>query len=197
VARQNYSEQEAAIALLEGDAKALEYFFELYLTPLTYFGYKLTDDEAAAEDIAAESFVKLWYNCENLLNTSSIKAYLYKTVRNASIDHLRKKQSEKNRQSLLVPLQPVSEETTTTRIIETETYHQLYLLLETLPPKTGRVFKMFYLEGKSYREISEELSVSINTIKKQRIKAVQLIKQKLPKGFPLVVLIITLCWINN
>jgi RNA polymerase sigma-70 factor (ECF subfamily) len=80
------------------------------------------------------------------------------------------------------------------RIIEAETIHQLYRALDTLPAKCGRVLKMYYLEEKNLREIADEMNISLSTAKSQEIRAILLLRKKLPwSGFLFSLCIGCLC----
>lgn len=58
--------------------------------------------------------------------------------------------------------------------------HQVYTALQTLPPKCGQVFRMYYLEEKSLQEIADELDLSLSTVKSQKGRAIELLRKKLP-----------------
>jgi len=98
------TEEEAFIALQTGDERGLDYYFNSYNTPLVYFALRLTGNEGTAEDIAAESFVKLWQHRADLTHAGSVKSYLYKTVRHAAIDFLRHQRRKRAHQQEVVYL---------------------------------------------------------------------------------------------
>jgi len=52
-------------------------------------------------------------------------------------------------------------------------------MLNTLPPKCRQIFKMLYVQGKSYEEISQELNLSINNIRNQKARGLMLLKQRI------------------
>jgi RNA polymerase sigma-70 factor (ECF subfamily) len=49
--------------------------------------------------------------------------------------------------------------------------------IKQLPPKRRRIFKMSRKHGKTYEEISQELGISVNTVKSQMSKALESIRQ--------------------
>ncbi|HWJ90750.1 MAG TPA: RNA polymerase sigma-70 factor [Flavisolibacter sp.] len=173
-----YSDHEALHALLEGREDGLDHFFQAYYSHLTYFAYKLVHDEFLAEEIAAEAFVKLWNNRDRLSMEGSIKAWLYNTVRNASIDHLRKVKRLRVAESGLQTTETI-EASVLQKLIETETIRQVIVTLDYLPPKCREVFRMFHFEGKSYQEIARELNISPHTVRNQKERATRLLKKKI------------------
>src|SRR5690242_14519138 len=57
--------------------------------PIRFFAGKLVPDQTAAEDIATESFIKLWEQRNGFDTLPQIKKFLYTTTRNACLNHLR------------------------------------------------------------------------------------------------------------
>lgn len=176
--KQSWSEEEALQALREGRERGLDHYFGLYYAPLTYFAFKLLEDQYLAEEIASEAFIKLWCHREQLSEEGSIKAWLYSTVRNAAIDHLRKAKRLRVSEAGLQTPETV-ERSVLLRMIDTETISQVIRTLETLPPKCRQVFQKFYFQGKTHEEIARELNLSPHTVRNQRIRAVRLLKEKI------------------
>ena len=92
----------------------------------------------------AESFLKLWNNRSSLQQETHVKHFLFRVVRNDSINHLREKKKNRQRENTLLQLMPVSEEQILEKWVETETYHQLFLAYENLPEKCRQVLEKFY-----------------------------------------------------
>jgi RNA polymerase sigma-70 factor (family 1) len=179
VEKKLYTDEEALQALLEGREQGLDHFFNCYYSPLTYFVLKLTGDQQLAEDITSEAFVKLWHRREELSGEGSLKAYLYRMVRNAAIDHMRMQKRTSAALTGLVQTSHESEAPVLHRMIESEMLDQVYRSLQHLPPKCSQVFRMFYLQGKSYAEIADELGLSPHTVRNQKARALRLLKTKL------------------
>ncbi len=173
------TEETAASLLRAGNEKGLNYFFRQYDTALIYFALRITGDEGAAEDIAANAFITLWENREKLYRPASVKPYLYQVVRNASIGYLRLKKKEKAYQKEAVYLAPIAEEQVLRLEIETKTHHNLYETIQNLPPRMGQIFRMFYFQRKSLAQIAAELEISVNTVRNQKTKAVLALRRSL------------------
>jgi RNA polymerase sigma-70 factor (ECF subfamily) len=62
-------------------------------------------------------------------------------------------------------------------IVETETVKEIIHTLDRLPPKCRQVFTLFFLHGKSYKEIADELHLSPHTVRNQKQRAIRLIKK--------------------
>jgi len=168
--------EDAFAALQNGDEKGLTYFFNQFYSPLFYFSQSITQSDVVSQDIVSDSFIKLWKNHNSLKERSHVKPFLYCIVRNNSIDYLRQRKKDQQRENMLIQLSPLSEKHILEKLIESETYRQLYQVYERLPKKCRRIFEMFYLEEKTLKEIASELSISENTVKSQKARALQLLK---------------------
>lgn len=175
--RSQLSVPDAFAALQRDEERGLDFFFHLYYAPLVCFAAAIIRDEEVAREIVSESFVKFWNNRQQLQAAGAVKALLYRIVRNASIDYLRQQQRVKKMHRDVIQLQPLSESAVLEKLVQTETYHYLYILVNSLPLRCRQVFQMFYLQDKALKEIAEELGISINTVKSQKQRAVQLLKE--------------------
>ena len=172
-----YHIEDAFKSLQSGDEKGLSYYFNKYYSSLSCFSHSITSSESASEDIVTESFLTLWNNRNQLKQESHVKHFLFCIVRNRSINYLREKKRLRQRENTLLQLILVSERSVLEKLIETETYKEMYLLYQRLPKKCKVVFELFYIEKKPVKEIAKELSISVNTVKSQKQRALQLLKE--------------------
>ena len=162
-----------------GEEKGFNFLFREYNAALSYFSFQIIKDKEVAEEIAGDSLMKLWERHENFDNIPSIKSFLYTTARNASIDWLRKQKRNNQRTNEMIYLSENNETTIFQKKAEAEFYKEIFLTLNTLPPKCRKIFSMLYIEGKNYQQIAQELNLSIDTIRNQKARGLMLIKQRL------------------
>jgi RNA polymerase sigma-70 factor (ECF subfamily) len=186
--KHSLGEEEALSALLRGREEGLDYFFRRYHAPLIYFAQGLIHDRETAEDLVEDAFLKLWERREELGMQGSLRAWLYTTVRNACIDLLRRNKLKVVYVKEVQATSDKDDKPVLHRIIEAETIEQVYAALQSLPPKCGQVFRMYYLEEKSLQEIADELDLSLSTVKSQKGRAIELLRKKLPQLYCLLVL---------
>src|SRR5438046_9582547 len=88
-----------------GSSSAFQTIFENYNRLLYTSAFQLLKDKEQAEDIVAETYAKLWQRREGFQTTEHVKAFLFLTTRNASLNHLRHIQRKNASQSELTYLQ--------------------------------------------------------------------------------------------
>lgn len=151
----------------DSDRPAFEQLYRRTLHALMAAIYKWSDDATEAEDILQEVFLDLWEKKDKIKIQSEIFPYLYSMARYKIFDRLREKQlSERQVQAWTVLMQDDEVLTAAFREEELESREALVSSeLEQLPTQMKRVYLLSAQEGKSIREISEELLVSPYTVK--------------------------------
>jgi RNA polymerase sigma-70 factor (family 1) len=172
----HYTPDDALQALIQGREEGLGFFFQQYYTRLCYFATTLLYDDCLAQEITSDAFTKLWQSRQSLATEGSIKAWLYSTVRNAAIDHLRKVKRLRVSESGLQSATTIEQSVLHT-IIQTETIDHIVQTIGKLPPQCRRIFRLFYLHGKSYNEIAQELNLSPQTVRNQKLRATKLLRK--------------------
>jgi RNA polymerase sigma-70 factor (ECF subfamily) len=67
-------------------------------------------------------------------------------------------------------------------MIKAEVLQQIYEAIEALPSQCKKVFKLCYVEGLSNSEVAAQFSISINTVKNHKVKALGLLRLKFLNG---------------
>ena len=170
----------------QGGATGFTAVFTEYYASLCYYANRYTKDREAAEDIVQDCFIKLWERHNNFSSLIQVRAYLYKIVRFGCIDYLKEQGKE-----VVIAGGEGTEEPVLHQMIRTETWRQIYHLVETLPPAVARVIKMLYIEGKSIKETADLLHKSVYTIKSHRARGIALLRSR-NNGFLLLFLLMLL-----
>src|SRR5690625_3281474 len=156
----------------EADQAALEVLFERYYYALCDFAFQYVRSFDLTEEIVSDVFLNIWKRRERLNITSSFKAYIFRAVRNQSINYLKKENRDFDSLDLLEneaseEYQPDEEP------IFCELENRIEVLLNTLPPRRKLIFKLSRIEGFTYQEIADILSISIHTGQNQMVQAVK------------------------
>lgn len=171
---------EILIEFSQGKPHAFQAVFDSFRMRIFYFVKNLIDDSLSAEEITSDTFIKL-HRIHDRFNTyNNIQAFLFITARNASLDYLRRRERERQNLAALRSHEdqegalPLYAETD----IQTEVLQFIYSEIEKLPAKTKRVFKLFYLEGRSVGDIANMMKVSVQTVANQKTTALKLLRMK-------------------
>ena len=164
-----------------GDTAALKIFYNLHYKALWYFADRLLDNAEQAEDIVAETFIKLWNRRHQFQQLENIRPFLFVVTRNACITHLKQLKRREFSHKEISYLSPTSEEDAGTEQIRAELVQEALLQAETMPPQMKKIFSLFYVEGKSLSEIAGDLDVSINTVRSQKVNALKRIREAFSK----------------
>lgn len=151
--------------------------------------------EADAENIVQDVFLHL-YERRNMFGlTANITAYLFTSIKNKCLDYLRKKVLEREAISsmqdefdLALKMRYDSLEIFNTEFPDGSAIEKrLNLALQTLPECCRKIFIMNKYDGKTQRQIAEELHISVNTIESQMAIAYKKLRKELKDYMPLLI----------
>ena len=165
--RKKYSDEQLLQELRrEGvDIVSYEQLFHRYYPMVFNFVNAMVKNPAVAEDIAQNSFMKLWLNRMSLQPALSVKNYLCVIARNEAINYLRSAQSRNVELAVQQDVQQ-QEPTADDWLSFAETNTLLRNNIEALPPQRRTIFKMSRYEHMSNMEIAVKLNLSVRTIEK-------------------------------
>lgn len=129
-----------------------------------------------AEDIVQQAFLSLWKKTETVEMHTAARAYLYKTVYNASLDYL-KHQKVKRRYEAEMKSSPPA--ITTADPNWKEERSRIEAAVKELPEGCRKIFMMSRVEGLRYKEIAAALGISEKTVENQLGKALKILRERL------------------
>lgn len=146
---------------------------------LLRYALQLTHDEAAAYDVVQDAFIKLWNVRETLDPHRSMKALLYRIVRNLSLNYQRmRRHEEAKRAAMPVPdptRMPSPEETLDAEALGA----RLREWIGELPPRRREAFQLSRFEGLSHEEIAQVMSLTPRTVTNHIMLALQFLRDRL------------------
>ena len=156
-----------------------EGLFNTHYSELCSYANMFLKDLDAAEEIVQDLFVKFWETKETIKISSSIRSYLFTSVRNSCFNFLKhlkieeryKEHNEEERESGSISVDDEYE--------GSELEIQIRRAIDQLPPERKKVFMMSRFEGLKYREIAEKSGISIKTVENQMGKAIKFLRQEL------------------
>lgn len=167
---------------------AFEAVFRQHYSVLCNYACTYLRDRDEAEEIVQSAFLAFWEKRQSLDVHTSVKAYLFSMVRNASLNYLtRKKMQEKYAQE---KLRTTSSADTNEPVESDELAQRIAAALQKLPEQCRVIFTMSRFEELKYAEIAAELNLSIKTVENQIGKALRIMREQLRDYLPILVMLV-------
>jgi RNA polymerase sigma-70 factor (family 1) len=179
------------LSIQQNATDPFEELFRSNYAKLCFFALQYLGDEDAVKDIVQDAFITYWNKKESLsIPDGATTAFLYSSVKNACLNKLRRLKLEQgylNAQEA----DPVEEAFALNLMIKSEVTLELHKMITTLPDGCQTIFRMGYLDGLKNPQIAAKLGISINTVKTQKKRGMQLLRLRLnPNYFSLLALIL-------
>ncbi|MEP2025105.1 MAG: RNA polymerase sigma-70 factor [Reichenbachiella sp.] len=161
-----------------------EKVFKAYYQQLAAFAYQYVESHETAEEIVQDVFTNVWSKSDQIEIRTAVKSYLYGAVRNACLNFIKHKKIERRyeEQELLK-----SDGFETDFLELDELQMEIDAALNQLPEKCRQIFEMSRFEEKKYKEIAEELGLSIKTVENQMGRALKVMRTALSRHLPSIV----------
>lgn len=182
-------EQDIVEGIAEGDEMAFESLFKSFFAELSVYATRFVEDMENAEEIVQDIFFNLWNNRAKLNINTSIKAYLYTTVRNTCLNLIKHKKVESKYREYFSRQLHEDELRPEDWMEGNELQEKINSALEQLPPERKKVFMMSRFENLKYKEIAEKLNISIKTVENQMGKALKFLREELKDVMPALILL--------
>ena len=167
------------VALIaRGDRGAFETVFREHYAPLVRFAEVMLRSREAGEDIVQEVLLSLWRQRETLKVDDSLRAYLYRAVRNRALNSVR---NDRVRREAMPHLVREAPEITTgeAELLEGELETAARGAIAELPPRCREIFELSRFKGLRYGEIAETLGISVKTVETQMGRALKSLRERL------------------
>ncbi len=176
------------VLLKQGDKHGLELLFRHFYRPLVMYALKFLPRQEEAEDVVQEVFIKFWEWKRFDMIDNYLRSYLYQAVRNRCLNIL-----ESRAGITMKPMESLLEFSDTETPDDTEwnnRIEEIYREIDRLPDRTREIFTAIVLNDKRYKEVAEELDISVNTVKTALSRALTTLRSHLSEGAYLIVLLL-------
>jgi len=172
------SETGQSIALGHSDIQSFSEIFQRHYAALCLFAERMVGNHA--EDVVEEFFLSLWNTPHDFESDEHLRAFLYRSVKNACLNFLKISLRTNERNTKYAIVQGQIENSYLTEITRTEIIRELHQAISELPPQCSKIISMGYIDGMSNSEIAEKLGLSLQTVKNQKLRGLGLLRKKLP-----------------
>ena len=169
-----------------GEDKAYEEVFLTYYPHLCLFANRILSDFAEAEDIVQDVFLRLWEMAPTLPEDTRLGNYLYSSVKNLCLNHLKHLQVEDSHKSKLT--EALAFMGSLEYEDDTEVIDKLRACVGRLPEQQRKILEMRMFQDMSYKEIAERLKISEGSVHTHVKRAYNFIRAALPPELLKIVL---------
>lgn len=171
-------EKEILILLKQGEVEAFEKIYHLYSPRIYGKLLKLLKSVPQTEEILQDVFLKIWEHRASIDPEKSFRAFLFKIAENKVYDFFRKAARHKEFEKEIITLATANYRVIEDLKADDEKTTLLENAINVLPPQRQQVFRLCKLEGKSYKEVSDLLGISVSTISDHIVKATKSIRSQ-------------------
>jgi RNA polymerase sigma-70 factor (ECF subfamily) len=164
----------------QGDTREFERLFRTHYKRLCIYAENISGNALDAEDIVCSMFGRLWEKRKQLQIHTTIESYIASAVRHDALNYLKHAEVEERYRTKIEYqlthmdlLNPENVHTPLSDIMEKELNEQIENVLRTLPVQCREIFTLHKIDGLSYQEVADKLTVSINTVRTQLTRAMK------------------------
>jgi len=153
-----------------------ERVWETFHVPLQQFIRNRVSDDATAEDLLQDVFLKIHQHVETLEDVKKLESWIYKLTRNAIIDYYR---STRQTTSLDVPEALQLPEDLPDEDVVSELFPSVRAMVMSLPAQDRQALILTEYQGLTQKELAERLGLSVSGAKSRVQRARVKLKQQL------------------
>lgn len=177
------------LRLSAGDMAAFDVLLQKYRKPIIHFMYRMVHNEAIAEELAQEVFLRVYRSRETYRAEARFSTWLYRIATNLGVNHARDTRHE--RAAAMTYLDETDSETGMTpevadqtpdveaRMLNAERLAAIKEHVLALPERQRMAVLMHKYEGMDYKQIGQVLKLSESATKSLLFRAYQTLREKL------------------
>jgi RNA polymerase sigma-70 factor (ECF subfamily) len=182
-------DSEIMLALRAGDMAGFDYLIAKYRKPIIHFMYRMVHNQAVAEELAQEVFLRVYRSRETYRAEARFSTWLYRIATNLGVNHARDTRHERSASTIYLD-EPDSETGSTpdvadstpsaeAEILRRERLNAIRQHVIALPERQRMAVLMHKYEGMDYHQIGDVLKLSESATKSLLFRAYQTLREKL------------------
>jgi RNA polymerase sigma-70 factor (ECF subfamily) len=188
----NLDDAAIMLELKAGNMAGFDFLMQKYRKPIINFMYRMTHNQAIAEELAQEVFLRVYRSRETYRAEARFSTWLYRIATNLGVNQARDTRHERSAATVYLD-EPDPETGTMTdvadqtpdveaRLLRQERLAAIREQVMALPERQRQAVLMHKYEGMDYREIGQVLKLSESATKSLLFRAYQTLRGTL-KGF--------------
>jgi len=188
----DFAQMDDAAIMLElssGNMAGFDFLIQKYRKPIIHFMYRMVHNQAVAEELAQEVFLRVYRSRETYRAEARFSTWLYRIATNLGVNHARDNRHERTASTVYLD-EPDSETGTTPDVADTTLSAEANLLrrermnairehVMALPERQRMAVLMHKYEGMDYKQIGDVLKLSESATKSLLFRAYQTLREKL------------------
>jgi RNA polymerase sigma-70 factor (ECF subfamily) len=164
-----------------GDERAFRHIFDVYYEDLCRFAIKYVDSKEQTEDLVQDVFLNIWERRDAWTVRQSLKAYLYRAVRNRALNHIRRRGTVQNAKVHVRHLleETASVPTASDSLREKELHEAAEDAINQLPERRRTAFLLHRRNDFTYKEVAEIMEITPKTVENHIGRALKTLRKKL------------------
>jgi RNA polymerase sigma-70 factor (ECF subfamily) len=166
-----------------GAREAFDAVFRRWYAPLVRAAEAVVRERAVAEELVQDVMLELWRRRTTLAADGTPQAYLFRSVRNRALNHLRHRQVARRGAERAAP--PLAHDAgAPAELVSQEMDRAVRGALDALTPRCREVFELSRTHGLRYADIARTLGVSVKAVEAQMGKALRTLREHLAPWLP-------------
>lgn len=189
LAGEGLSDADIMLQVKAGDDSAFAYLVQKYRRPMVNFMFRMAHNNAAAEDLAQEVFLRVYRSRESYEASAKFTTWLYRIATNLAVNHARDTRHERpeNTVSLDEPDQesghtldlPDRTPSAEDAIVRRERVAAIRQRVQALPERQRIAVVMHKYQQMEYRQIADVLKLSESATKSLLFRAYETLREQL------------------
>ncbi len=183
------SDAEVMLRVASGDDTAFDYLVEKYRRPMVSFMYRMTHNQAVAEELAQEVFLRVYRSRQNYTASAKFTTWLYRIATNLAVNHARDTKYERPENTVNID-EPDADTGMTVDVADTGLNAEQTILrrerlaairrhVEALPERQRLAVLMHKYQNMDYKQIAAVLKLSESATKSLLLRAYETLRETL------------------
>lgn len=173
------------LRVAQGDTKAFRTLSEGLLPAIYTYASRLLRNDADAQDVAQETFLRVWLNARNYEPKARVSTWVHSIARNLAIDKIRKSKRRGDHFELDAERDAAPASDRPSQLLEKKLSAQAFQdALSLLPERQQSALLLRHEQGLSQSEIAVVLACSIDSVESLLKRARQTLKEQLVTNNP-------------
>lgn len=189
-------EQKWLLRLIDGDEEAFCWLYSHYRDRVLFFAVKFLKSSDYAEDVLQDVFSNIWLGRRLINPAVPFSAYLFTMVKNRVLNQMRDLEKQQTLRAKMLEYAVDCDEVTQDQILTDDLKNIIQKAFSSMTPRQKEVFRLSREGQLSYKEIAEQLNISVNTVHEHIAASLHIIRSYLVKyaGANVELTLLLLCY---